>query len=224
MGGRRFRRPGRGHERGGARADRPRHRPRRPRFDPRQHPPRVDLREPGHPRRGRGSVSIYQTNSPEECHYVLDHSESRAVFVEDGEQLAKIREVASDLPALELVIVMEPTATSATRSRSTSCGERGRAARSRARGAHRQRHPGRRLRVHLHVGNHRPAEGRDPHPRQLPRDGRLDRVRGAIEGDEVTYLFLPLAHAFALLVQFIAVDLGGVIAYWEKDPRRSSPT
>ena len=57
---------------------------------------------------GGASVSIYQTNSPEECHYVLEHSESRAVFVEDGEQLAKIREIEDDLPALEFVIVMDP--------------------------------------------------------------------------------------------------------------------
>src|SRR5438045_2744679 len=57
---------------------------------------------------GAASVSIYQTNSPEECHYVLDHSESRAVVVEDGEQLAKIREIEADLPALEFVIVMQP--------------------------------------------------------------------------------------------------------------------
>src|SRR4051812_43102360 len=57
---------------------------------------------------GAASVSIYQTNSPEECHYVLEHSESRAVFVEDGEQLAKIREIEADLPALEFVIVMAP--------------------------------------------------------------------------------------------------------------------
>src|SRR5918998_6737572 len=57
---------------------------------------------------GAASVSIYQTNSPEECHYVLEHSESRAVFVEDAEQLAKVRQVEGDLPQLELVIVMAP--------------------------------------------------------------------------------------------------------------------
>ena len=33
-------------------------------------------------------VTIYQTNSPEECQYVLEHSDSRAIFVEDAEQLA----------------------------------------------------------------------------------------------------------------------------------------
>src|SRR3954470_13665605 len=57
---------------------------------------------------GAASVAIYQTNSPEECHYVLSHSESRAVFVEDQEQLAKIRAVEHDLPALEHVIVFDP--------------------------------------------------------------------------------------------------------------------
>src|SRR2546423_14799073 len=56
---------------------------------------------------GGASVSIYQTNSPEECHYVLDHSESRAVFVEDGEQLAKVREVRDRLPALEHVVIFD---------------------------------------------------------------------------------------------------------------------
>ncbi len=53
-------------------------------------------------------VSIYQTNSAEECHYVLHHSGARAVFVEDAEQLAKVRAVEADLPALEFVIVIEP--------------------------------------------------------------------------------------------------------------------
>ena len=52
-------------------------------------------------------ASIYQTNSAEECHYVLHHSGARAVFVEDAEQLAKVRAVEADLPALEFVIVME---------------------------------------------------------------------------------------------------------------------
>src|SRR4051794_2353347 len=56
---------------------------------------------------GAASVSIYQTNSPEECHYVLEHSESTAVFAEDEEQLAKIREIRDQLPALQHVIAFE---------------------------------------------------------------------------------------------------------------------
>src|SRR3954452_23505226 len=58
---------------------------------------------------GAASVSIYQTNSPAECHYVLEHSESKAVFVEDAEQLAKIREIEDRLPTLEHVIVLDPS-------------------------------------------------------------------------------------------------------------------
>ncbi|MBJ7347892.1 MAG: long-chain fatty acid--CoA ligase [Thermoleophilaceae bacterium] len=45
--------------------------------------------------------------------------------------------------------------------------------------------------------------------------------RGA--GDDLTYLFLPLAHSFALLVQFVTVDLGTTIAYWEGDPAKIIP-
>src|ERR687895_2744342 len=35
-------------------------------------------------------VPVYQTNSPEECQYVIDHAGARAVIVEDQGQLSKI--------------------------------------------------------------------------------------------------------------------------------------
>src|SRR3954453_8870937 len=57
---------------------------------------------------GATLVTIYQTNSPEECHYVANHSESKAIIVEDGEQLAKIRQVEDELPQLETIVVMDP--------------------------------------------------------------------------------------------------------------------
>src|SRR5690606_18463587 len=49
---------------------------------------------------GAALVTIYQTNSPEEVQYVLHHSDSRAVFVEDAEQLAKVRQVRDECPEL----------------------------------------------------------------------------------------------------------------------------
>ena len=42
---------------------------------------------------GATVVPIYQTNSPEECQYVLENSDAVAVVVEDDEQLEKIRQV-----------------------------------------------------------------------------------------------------------------------------------
>ena len=145
---------------------------------------------------GAVSVSIYQTNSAEECHYVLEHSESRAVFVEDAEQLAKVREVQGDLPNLEHIIIFDPVAaTSATRSRSTTCASAG-AARDAAELEARTRRgrPGRHRASHLHLGHHRPAEGLPDQPRQLPRRHDDDRVDGRARGGR-RRLPLPPARA-----------------------------
>src|SRR6187399_3673374 len=55
---------------------------------------------------GATVVPIYQTNSPDECQYVLENSDAKAVIVEDAEQLAKVREVRDRCPVLEHVILM----------------------------------------------------------------------------------------------------------------------
>jgi long-chain acyl-CoA synthetase len=175
---------------------------------------------------GGASVSIYQTNSPEECHYVLDHSESRAVFVEDGEQLAKIREIEADLPALEFVIVMSPEDGLDIGDASTldTLRERGR--------GHDQAELDERTAsvtpddacVFIYTsGTTGPPKG------VILTHGNyrsmVDAVEepSALEGGEVAYLFLPLAHAFALLIQFVVIDLGAILAYWEKDPQKIIP-
>lgn len=56
---------------------------------------------------GGVSVGVYTTNSSEEVHYVLSHSESRFFFVEDEEQLDKALEVRERLPRLQKIIVMD---------------------------------------------------------------------------------------------------------------------
>src|SRR5205823_6147747 len=43
---------------------------------------------------------------------------------------------------------------------------------------------------------------------------------GEIQGDEVTYLYLPLAHSFALLIQLAAFDLGSTLAYFGGDTKQ----
>jgi long-chain acyl-CoA synthetase len=173
---------------------------------------------------GAASVSIYQTNSPEECHYVLSHSESRAVFVEDGEQLAKIREIEGDLPHLEFVIVLVPGDDIGDALTLDQLRERGR--------------------------GREPSELEERTASVTPEDAcvfiytsgttgppkgvilthgnyraMVDSVveLGALERDELVYLFLPLAHAFALLIQFVVVDVGAILAYWEKDPQKIVP-
>jgi long-chain acyl-CoA synthetase len=54
------------------------------------------------------SVGVYATNPPEQCAYVLGHSQARVFFVEDEEQLDKALEVRGRLPHLERIVVMDP--------------------------------------------------------------------------------------------------------------------
>src|SRR6185295_7720032 len=42
---------------------------------------------------------------------------------------------------------------------------------------------------------------------------------GVLRGHEDIYLFLPLAHAFALLIQLLSYDVGDSIAYFGGDPQ-----
>ena len=42
----------------------------------------------------------------------------------------------------------------------------------------------------------------------------------ALQEDEVTYLYLPLAHSFALLIQLLSFDVGATLAYWGNDPQQ----
>jgi long-chain acyl-CoA synthetase len=181
---------------------------------------------------GAASVSIYQTNSPEECHYVLDHSESRAVFVEDQEQLEKIRKVESDLPKLEFVIVIEPDGRG-------GAGEAGGAGDAISLEELRERGRGRDdSEYEQRVGGVGPDDmclyiytsGTTGPPKGcLLTHGNYRDVctmtesMGVLHGDEVVYLFLPLAHSFAVLIQFVSLDLGSTIAYWEKDPQKIVP-
>jgi long-chain acyl-CoA synthetase len=173
---------------------------------------------------GAASVSVYQTNSPEECRYVLSHSESRAVFVEDGEQLAKIRAIEGELPNLEFVIVFEPEGDIGDAVPFDELRERGRS------------------RDDSDYESSVEAVGQDdvclyiytsgttgpPKGCVLTHGNYRDVVNMTIEhgtmtADELTYLFLPLAHSFAVLIQFGTIDLGATIAYWERDPQQIIP-
>ena len=89
-------------------------------------------------------VPIYQTNSPEECLWVISDSEACAIFVEDEEQLAKIVEIRDRIPNIRSVIIFDPPAQSerqrlrrrrrcrSTRSRWSSCASAAGGARSRS--------------------------------------------------------------------------------------------
>ena len=55
---------------------------------------------------GAAPAGIYTTCSPEEVEYIIHHSESRVVLVEDAAQLAKVLAVRARLPLLGAIVLM----------------------------------------------------------------------------------------------------------------------
>jgi long-chain acyl-CoA synthetase len=167
-------------------------------------------------------VPIYQTNSPEECQYVLENSDAKLVAVEDEEQLEKIRAVRDSLPLLEHVVRMTGESNDAISLEELAVRGSGRdAAEWEARwGAvtpedictfiYTSGTTGPPKGCIISHGNYR---------------AMLDMVKqtSVIEGEDVTYLYLPLAHSFALLIQLGSFDLGATLAYWERDPTKILP-
>jgi long-chain acyl-CoA synthetase len=171
---------------------------------------------------GATVVPIYQTNSPEECQYVLENSDAKVVVVEDDEQLEKVRAVRDRLPLLEQVVRMAGESEDAISLDDLAArGAGGDAAQwERLWGAvtpedvctfiYTSGTTGPPKGCVITHGNYR---------------AMLDMVKqnSVIEGEDVTYLYLPLAHSFALLIQLGSFDLGATIAYWERDPLRILP-
>jgi len=174
-------------------------------------------------------VPIYQTNSPEECHWVISDSDACAIVCENDEQLAKIAEIRDRLPNLRTIIVIDAPAGDA--------GERALEAvtldevRERGRARSAEELDARRAAV-------RPADpftfiytsGTTGPPKGcVLTHGNyraiIDMIRhvGEMQQDEVTYLYLPLAHSYALLIQLASFDLGGTLAYFGGDTKQIVP-
>jgi long-chain acyl-CoA synthetase len=171
---------------------------------------------------GATVVPIYQTNSPEECQYVLENSDAKVVVVEDEEQLEKIRAVRDRLPLLEQVVRMTGASDDAISLEDLS-----------AHGATRDAGEWERLWQAVapeDICTFIYTSGTTGPPKGCVIShgnyrAMLDMVNdtSVIEGEDVTYLYLPLAHSFALLIQLGSFDLGATIAYWERDPLKIMP-
>ncbi|MDX2560727.1 AMP-dependent synthetase/ligase [Streptomyces sp. TX20-6-3] len=59
---------------------------------------------------GVAATAVYPSTNAEETAYILADSGSRAIFVENAEQLAKVAGRTEDLPGLDTVIVIDPEA------------------------------------------------------------------------------------------------------------------
>ncbi len=170
-------------------------------------------------------VPIYATNSPEECRWVAGNSESRFIVCENAEQVAKIAAVRGDLPQLETIIVIDPA----------GVDESGVIPLEDVRARGRERDPAELLQRARAVTREQPytfiyTSGTTGPPKGcvLSHGNYRDVISmcqqvAVVEHGDVAYLFLPLAHSFALLIQLAMFDLGASIAYFGGDPKQIVP-
>ncbi|HEX4282077.1 MAG TPA: AMP-binding protein, partial [Solirubrobacteraceae bacterium] len=166
-------------------------------------------------------VPIYPTNSPEECEWVAGNSQSRVVICEDAEQVAKIEQVRAGLEHLEHVVVIDAG------SGDVSVDE----LRERGRGgdlSELERRceavtPEDPYTIIYTSGTTGPPKGVVlSHGNCSSVGWMVEEIHFINEGD-LSYLYLPLAHAFALTVQLASFDVGTGIVYWGGDPLQIIP-
>ena len=181
-------------------------------------------------------VPIYPTNSPEECLWVISDSGATTIVCENAEQCAKIAAIRDQVPQLKTIIVIEPEGDpSETNGGSTfhpslptislaEVRERGRSHSAdeleARRAAVRPEDP---FTFIYTSGTTGPPKG------CVLTHGNYRAIvdmiceAGEIEQDEVTYLYLPLAHSYALLIQLAAFDLGSTLIYFGGDTKQIVP-
>jgi long-chain acyl-CoA synthetase len=169
-------------------------------------------------------VPIYPTNSPEECEWVAGNSESVAVVCEDASQVAKILAVRERLPAVRTIVVIDPTGETADAISLDEVRERGHrrdASELEARTAAVK--PEDPFTFIYTSGTTGPPKGCVLTHGNYRRVVTMLESAGAVQDEEVTYLFLPLAHAYALLIQLVNFDVGTTIAYYGGDSTQIVP-
>src|ERR1700733_1271488 len=178
-------------------------------------------------------VPISQTNSPEECLWVVSDSDACAIVCEDEEQLAKIAAIREQLPNLRTVVVIDAPAGS--ENGASIAGQLEaitlEQVRERGRGRSAEELEARRAAVSPEdpftfiytSGTTGPPKGCVLTHGNYRAIIDMISEAGEIESDEVIYLYLPLAHSYALLIQLAVFDLGGTLAYFGGDTKQIVP-
>jgi long-chain acyl-CoA synthetase len=169
-------------------------------------------------------VPIYPTNSPDECQWVAGNSGARFIVCEDAGQLAKIRAVRDQLGALEEAIVIDASGDTEGAISLEDLRERGRG-RDAAEVTERARavRPEDPYTFIYTSGTTGPPKGCVlSHGNYRSVLTMCEEIR-VLEPGDLVYLYLPLAHSYALLIQLLAVDLGAGVAYWGGDPKQIVP-
>jgi long-chain acyl-CoA synthetase len=166
-------------------------------------------------RAGGVVVPIYPTNSPEECAWVAGNSEARFVVCEDADQEGKIEQVRGGLERLEQVILMDELEQLRERGRSGDRSELERRDDAVS--------PDDAYTIIYTSGTTGPPKGVVLTHGNCASVGVMVQELGFVTEDDLSYLYLPLAHSFALTVQLASFDVGTGIVYFGGNPKQIVP-
>ena len=167
-------------------------------------------------------VPIYPTSSPEECEWVAGNSGARVVVVEDAGQLAKIERVRERLPELEHTIGIEDGVAAldleGLRARGRDGGDRAELRRRQEAVQGDDAYT-----IIYTSGTTGPPKGCVLTHRNAMSVGAMVEELGFVNSDDVSYLYLPLAHVFALTTVLGSVDQGTAVVYFGGDTKNVIP-
>ncbi len=168
---------------------------------------------------GAITVTIYQSNRPHECEYILENSGARFIFCDSDAQVAKIREVKQKLPALEGII--------RGAGRPADAFERTLADLEKMGAEWRKSHPRAHEERVAAIGLDDPASfiytsGTTGNPKGVVLthgnwvyEANASAEIRLISPDDVVLMFLPMAHSFAKVIEAAWFSLGSTAAFVE---------
>jgi long-chain acyl-CoA synthetase len=162
---------------------------------------------------------IYHTNSPEECGYVLRHSDARVVFCENAAQAAKVEQVRDSCPALEHIVLFDD----GREEMLTIDGLRRLGADVPPEAVPErlaELDPDDVATLVYTSGTTGPAKGCMLTHENFLSTTRMYREQLGFNDTHSVYQFLPLAHVLARIAQAVALSVGARIIYWTGDPTK----
>ncbi|WP_108999367.1 AMP-dependent synthetase/ligase [Streptomyces rishiriensis] len=167
---------------------------------------------------GAATTTVYPQTNAEESAFILSDSESRVLIAEDAAQLAKAVQKRAELPALTHVVVIDPAGVETADWILTldELEKRGAARLEKEPGLIKDRVAAitsDQLATLIYTSG---TTGR-PKGVRLPHDNwsymaKAIAATGLISGDDVQYLWLPLAHVFGKVLTSGQIEVGHVTA------------